>query len=64
MPFEYGVDWACRRWFGAGRDAKRLLVLEEKPYRYQAALSDVSGWTSNTTVLTSRSRSARCATGW
>ncbi|WP_375404231.1 hypothetical protein [uncultured Sphingomonas sp.] len=43
MPFEYGADWACRRWFGLGRDAKRFLVLEEKPYRYQAALSDVSG---------------------
>lgn len=43
MPFEYGIDWACRRWFGSGRDAKRLLVLEEKPYRYQAALSDISG---------------------
>jgi hypothetical protein len=43
MPFEYGIDWACRRWFGSGRNAKRLLVLEERPYRYQAALSDISG---------------------
>ncbi|MCJ2057814.1 hypothetical protein MKL09_14770 [Methylobacterium sp. J-048] len=43
MPFEYGIDWACRRWFGSGRDAKRLLVLEEKPYRYQASISDISG---------------------
>lgn len=43
MPFEYGIDWACRRWFGSGREAKRMLILEEKPYRYQAALSDVSG---------------------
>ena len=42
MPFEYGIDWACRRWF-SGRGAKRLLILEEKPYRYQAALSDVAG---------------------
>jgi hypothetical protein len=31
------------RWFGSGRNAKRLLVLEERPYRYQAALSDISG---------------------
>jgi len=27
MPFEYGVDWACRRWFGEGRSDKRFLVL-------------------------------------
>jgi hypothetical protein len=43
MPFELGIDWACRRYFGGGRDAKRFLILEEKPYRYQAALSDISG---------------------
>ena len=43
MPFELGIDWACRRYFGSGREAKRFLILEEKPYRYQAALSDISG---------------------
>ncbi len=43
MPFEYGVDWACRRWFGEGRAEKRFLVLDEKRYRYQAALSDIAG---------------------
>jgi hypothetical protein len=43
MPFELGIDYACRRYFGHGRDAKRILVLEEKPYRYQAALSDLAG---------------------
>ena len=43
MPFELGIDWACRRYFGSGREAKRFLILEEKAYRYQAALSDISG---------------------
>jgi hypothetical protein len=43
MPFELGIDWACRRYFGDGREAKRFLILEEKPYRYQVALSDISG---------------------
>ena len=43
MPFELGIDWACRRYYGSGRDAKRFLILEERAYRYQAALSDISG---------------------
>lgn len=43
MPFELGIDWGCRQYFGNGRDAKRFLILEEKPYRFQAALSDISG---------------------
>lgn len=43
MPFELGIDWACRRYYGSGRGAKRFLILEEKAYRYQAALSDISG---------------------
>ena len=43
MPFEYGVDWACRRWYGEGRDQKIFLILDEKKYRYQAALSDIAG---------------------
>lgn len=43
MPFELGIDWGCRRYFGQGREAKRFLILEEQPYRFQAALSDISG---------------------
>jgi hypothetical protein len=43
MPFELGLDFGCRR-FGASRHAgKAILVLEEQPYRYQAALSDIAG---------------------
>lgn len=44
MPFELGLDYGCRRYFGNGREGKRTLVLEEEPYRYQAALSDIAGW--------------------
>jgi hypothetical protein len=43
MPFELGVDYGCRQYCGNGRDQKKILILEEKPYRYQAALSDLSG---------------------
>lgn len=43
MPFELGIDWGCRQYFGNGREAKKFLILEEKPYRFQAALSDISG---------------------
>lgn len=43
MPFELGIDWGCRKYFGEGRHAKRFLILEEKPYRFQAAISDISG---------------------
>jgi hypothetical protein len=43
MPFELGIDYGCRQYFGRGRDQKKILILEEKPYRYQAVLSDLSG---------------------
>ena len=43
MPFELGVDYGCRQYYGHGRDAKKLLILEEERYRYQAAISDLAG---------------------
>jgi hypothetical protein len=43
MPFELGIDYGCRLYFKSGREQKRILILEEKPYRYQASLSDLSG---------------------
>ncbi len=43
MPFEYGIDWACRRWFGEGRTEKKFLILDEKRFGYQAAISDIAG---------------------
>lgn len=43
MPFELGIDYGCRKYFGEGREEKKLLILEEKKYRHQAALSDLAG---------------------
>lgn len=43
MPFELGIDLGAR-YFGPGElSHKRCLVLETEPYRYKAALSDLSG---------------------
>lgn len=43
MPFELGIDLGAR-YFGSGElRRKRCLVLETEPYRYKAALSDLSG---------------------
>lgn len=43
MPFELGVDYGCRQYGGGALSSKRILILEERPYRYQAAISDVAG---------------------
>lgn len=43
MPFELGLDFGCRAYFGQPQSQKVILILEEKPYRYQAALSDLAG---------------------
>lgn len=43
MPFELGLDVGCRQFGGAPLGAKRCLILEAEPYRYQAALSDIAG---------------------
>lgn len=40
---ELGIDYGCRQYFGRGRDQKRILILEEKKYRYQATISDIAG---------------------
>lgn len=43
MPFELGVDYGCRQFAGSHWATKNILILEEKPFRYQAALSDLAG---------------------
>ncbi|KQT43052.1 hypothetical protein ASG43_16130 [Aureimonas sp. Leaf454] len=43
MPFELGIDYGCRQFDGGDRSDKKILVLEEKPYRYQISLSDMAG---------------------
>lgn len=42
MPFELGVDYGCKKFFTRCR-SKKILILDEKKYRYQAALSDIAG---------------------
>jgi len=43
MPFELGLDVGCRRFGGERMSEKVILVLEEKRFRYQAAISDLAG---------------------
>jgi hypothetical protein len=43
MPLELGIDYGCRRYRSAEHRKKKFLVLEEQQYRYQAAISDLSG---------------------
>ncbi|MCY3827849.1 MAG: hypothetical protein OXF89_01815 [Rhodospirillaceae bacterium] len=43
MPFELGIDFGCRRYGGEPFTKKVILILEEQPYRYQAAISDLAG---------------------
>lgn len=43
MPFELGMDFGCKKFLSEPWCDKRLLVLEKEKYRYQAALSDLSG---------------------
>lgn len=43
MPFELGVDYGCRHYGGRRFRAKKILVLEEERFRYQAAISDIAG---------------------
>ena len=43
MPFELGLDYGCRQYFGRDRQHKKILILEEQKYRYRATISDLSG---------------------
>ncbi len=43
MPFELGVDIGCRTYKGGNANWKKCLILEKERYRYQKALSDMSG---------------------
>lgn len=43
MPFELGIDFGCRKYSGKPYSDKRILILEEEKYRYQAAISDLAG---------------------
>ena len=43
MPFELGIDYGCRKFKGRPWDSKKILILEAEKYRFQAAISDISG---------------------
>lgn len=43
MPFELGIDYGCRRFGSSKFRQKMTLVLESKPHRYNAAISDLAG---------------------
>lgn len=42
MPLELGIDLGCKRFRGPPWSDKKCLILETEPYRFQAALSDLS----------------------
>ncbi len=44
MPFELGLDHACRLYGGHAHQTKQILVLEHSRYDSQKALSDIAGW--------------------
>jgi hypothetical protein len=43
MPFELGIDYGCQKLKGGKWQGKKILILEKERYRYQKALSDLSG---------------------
>ena len=43
MPFELGIDYGCKVYKDGRHKDKKILVLEKDKYRYQKALSDLSG---------------------
>lgn len=43
MPFELGVDHGCRRFKGDPWTDKKLMVIADRQYNYQKALSDIAG---------------------
>lgn len=42
MPFELGLDFGCRTYKSGQCATKKCLILEEKRYRHQATISDLS----------------------
>ncbi|WP_395342272.1 hypothetical protein PN836_000550 [Ningiella sp. W23] len=43
MPFELGIDYACQKLSGLPWSKKQILILDIEKYRYQSAISDLSG---------------------
>jgi len=43
MPFELGIDYGCKKLKGGKWKGKKILILEKERYRFQKAISDLSG---------------------
>jgi len=43
MPFELGIDYGCKKLKEGIWQGKKILILEKERYRFQKALSDLSG---------------------
>ncbi len=43
MPFELGIDIGCKRFGNTNQNTKCFLILDQEKYRYQQAISDISG---------------------
>lgn len=43
MPFELGIDYGCKKLKGGKWRDKKILILEKEKYRFQKAISDLSG---------------------
>lgn len=43
MPFELGIDYGCQKLKGGKWSQKKILILEKERYRFQKAISDLSG---------------------
>ncbi len=43
MPLELGIFLGAKRYGGSAQKAKRLLILDVEPYRYQRFISDLAG---------------------
>jgi hypothetical protein len=43
MPFELGIDYGCQKLRGGRWARKKILILEKERYRFQKAISDLSG---------------------
>lgn len=43
MPFELGLDLACKKYGDPNLKRKRILILEEEKFLYQRCLSDIAG---------------------
>jgi len=43
MPFELGIDYGCKKLKGGKWAGKKILILEKERYRFQQAISDLSG---------------------